>query len=872
MPAFVDLPKELLLDIFSHLDSETVLHSLSLVCKRISSISRDNILWQKFCRDLHYDQIEFPERNLQLSTNYWEEFRYQKYVDQTTAKYLQDIVNDPSKREVGIAAIPRIGLRARLHLVQVFDSESTTIQEKYYARELIYAINQRHSVIEILSMFYFPTTFDPFTFLLAFDSFYLDRSNTAGPASEQSYSVYITYIKSLLLPLKSYLAQLNETKDSLPASKVYSEYLFIVQNFGFILYQAELLNDISVRDINPGNVSGLFLYGVFHNQRPSISLVSAILYHYFATWIGLPASIVVLDFDAYIRIENPTYTHPPSQLQPQQQQQQQSRPHSRSNNQTSLGNNINGAHNIENNNNNNNDDDFTKSECFFVDVNRAGKIRDVEEMNGIIRLGRGRHTSLKPSSSKDIVDVFMRHFTDGYSLHQDSSRTSAVMFLGVMIFSFISIFAEKNRKNVPLMAQRETNNSRNITKALEPIDLVNLPSLSDLTRSGRNARGLGANGMEYKNNNDYNYGYDHTNIYGNNNNNNNDDDNDNDDNDDDDGYYRRNGFSSDSEEKLTQLYTMATSSLTYQIPCDFNLVYDFLFKLAPRGISMTDKKNTVSKLCSQLNLESSFTEQDFDMRKRFRVRPRYHIGQVHHVEPTGIYGVIVGWYYVSQVAGRSIRFTPNSSRRSSNSSNSSNVNDVNNNTGSPRRSNNGSAASSSNSSNGTSRSNNDSNSTLRSSSCDSNYDIESPSTLVQYIILLDSSRVFKLLESSLNIVQYSLPALLDASPTFFGIEVGRFFRFYDESQRAFVPVAELLSQFQEDEKYFSKILQTSQQSRNNNNNNNNNTNNETLEIELDSGSDSELDLDIQHHQSHPKNRTCSVTTNSSYNGRSQLFQ
>lgn len=36
-------------------------------------------------------------------------------------------------------------------------------------------------------------------------------------------------------------------------------------------------------------------------------MISAIIYHYFAKWVGIPASIVVLDFDAYIRIEDPTY-------------------------------------------------------------------------------------------------------------------------------------------------------------------------------------------------------------------------------------------------------------------------------------------------------------------------------------------------------------------------------------------------------------------------------------------------------------------------------------------------------------------------------------------------------------------------------------
>lgn len=36
-------------------------------------------------------------------------------------------------------------------------------------------------------------------------------------------------------------------------------------------------------------------------------MVAVILYHYFAVWAGLNASVVALELETFVRIEDPTY-------------------------------------------------------------------------------------------------------------------------------------------------------------------------------------------------------------------------------------------------------------------------------------------------------------------------------------------------------------------------------------------------------------------------------------------------------------------------------------------------------------------------------------------------------------------------------------
>lgn len=713
-----DLPRELLFSIFGRLDDSSLL-SVALTCRRLSTVARDSLLWLPRCRQRHYVPIGYPSYNLSPADDYWEEFCYQSHVDWTVKKLLADIVSDPASRASAVVAVPRIGLRARLQLLRTLHRSSFSLREKYYARELIYAINQRHAVLETLYMFSCDR-FDPFKFLLAFDAFYLVRPCTAGPSSEESYHSFIDIVQTALKPLKTTISSLSQkiidlgNQISAAERETFREqYLVATQKFGHTLHHFGLLNDISVRDMNPGNVAGLFLYGVFENrQQPSISLVAAIIYYFFAKWMGLPASIVVLDFDVYIRIEDICSSRAPG-------------------------------------------NDLVEEHCFFVDVNRAGKIRTVEEMQAIIQLGRGRHTSLKPSSPRAIVDVFMRHLTDRYPLHQDASRTSALMFSGVMILSFVSMFAEQNKEKVPLIAPRESNTLRILDQVTRHIDLSSIPNIF-LKQGGTT------------NNGEFEY-----------------------------------------SEEMAQLYTMAITSLTNQIPCDLNLVYDFLFLISDDLVSTLEKKATLKKVC--ILLKNAGLESTDISGISSKPKPKYHLGQVVYNERSWKFGVVIGWSYVSRMRPRRA-VSDNSSLRNRHDVSSTTAHNCAN---------------------------------IRTKP-----DVHS-SWQVQYSVFQSSYATTRILESSISPLNFSsipnpssslaltptssassfseslLPPspqdtdfpslctydadpqpenfskLISVEPTFFGLAVGKYFAGFDETHQLFIPGQELLDIYTDEASFFS---------------------------------------------------------------------
>ncbi|VVT43882.1 uncharacterized protein SAPINGB_P000193 [Magnusiomyces paraingens] len=755
MPGLADLPREILLLIFAYTDPETVLNSLSLVSKNISTVSRDSLLWHKFLTQHIYPIISFPAID-PATKSYWEEYVYQLKVDAQTSSLLKKIVADPDDREKHVAAVSRLGLRARPHLVRVLtalessltETSSCVLREKYYARELLIAINQRHSVTNVLNMLSSSSssTFDAFDFLMAFDSFYLNRSPEAGPSCEASYPL-ISTLKKKLLPFKKFWnsnfgphAQPYDRLADDDREAIRNRFLDWVHSLGSILFQSRLINDISrarTRNIYGQAPQAYFLHCILNHPHrfPANSLIASIIYCHFAKWIGLKASVVVLEYDSYVRIEDPTK----SVALP------------------------------------------GDTECFFVDPNRQGKIRTPDEMRAIISLARGggggggggaglgsglgaglgggsttittatgvgsAHTSLDPSPSRLVVDMFLRHFTDGYPMHHDSGRTSAIMLMGVMMFSFVAIAARKYSKLPPgVPANPETNNTRvlrSTTRALLDQCIVACAPQSPLAIS----------------------------------------------------------IPPSLDERLTHLYTMAMSSIVYKIPCALTLAYDFLFPLVPAALVTDDtKRAAAAKLRQQLDLQTlPFTEQDYEFRRSFSARPKYHIGQIHYIDRAAVCGVIVGWSYVSHIAGRNYRTAPagtaspvepQSPVQGGVSAHDRGM-DVN-----------------------TSR--------HRRLSAD-----DTAASLIQYVVLPASSAsgVLRVLEPAINLWRPSHSELIALNPAFFGLDVGRFFDRYDDTRSLFVPGMELLKHYPEERVYFKDMV-NNDDDKNENDENDNNDNND----------------------------------------------
>lgn len=691
------IPKELILKIFGYVDSDTLYYSVPLVCRFFLLLARDSVLWRKFCFEEIYPEIGFTPSAIKPVENYWEEFQYQKRLNKLTESLFNKIVTDSHDRGSLVLMIPRLGQRAKFYLNSVYNSPTSTPRQRYYSRELLYAINQRASLIKILSTFYNTEDFDPFEFLLAFDAFYLDRSCTLGPSTELTYNSEISAVKAELSPLREHLSQT-------PASRQTRElYCHIAEKIGQILYSWGFINNVSDKRMNPRNVPGFFLSGVFSGERPSCSLVSAAIYNYFSQWVGLPSCLITMDTDVYIRIEDPEYLY-------------------RTNNKKQAPSNSNGKNghnngNLESHQRRDNENDqeemVSDEECFFVDVNRAGKIRNVDEMMVIVQILQNsrirRPVSLKPSARKDIILAFVRLFAAHYSLHQDYSKLSSVMFLGVLMFSFLSLVGECYRSLIDSIIPEELSSDRNDIFNIVNPDISNIPKSIFENLDTRFFNMFNTHRISLFNR------------------------------------FENNQSFSEIEEKLNQLYTMAFPPLIYHIPINLSMVYDFLFPYAPKAISIEEKRRAVTKISENISIEMPLVQPSFKKREKMSQKPKFHLGQVTFSNRTGLYGIIVGWGYISPENGALIE------------------DDIN-----------------------------EENPSLA----------ELNTAKVQYIILLESLRISKVLEPSIVAISKPYERLLDIDYDFFSTESGRFFDDYDDNLCLFIPGNELRDQFPEERDFF----------------------------------------------------------------------
>lgn len=853
------LPRELLLSIFKHLDDDSnkksnltnsnnssqhktnsshdSLLNVALVCRSLASAARDSLLWESRCRRQHYVPIGYSADNIELSEDYWDEFCYQKQVDRAVARLLNEVVNSSSSstafgRASQINAISRIGLRSRLYLLRKLNTPSSNLREKYYSREILNALNQRNAVIETINMVA-SDNFDPLKLLLALDAFCLERPCTDGPSSIDTYKPLFTKVKKELMRLKAFISNINtkcaklnsfgnlagsgggNTATAAEHDTIRHDFVFAVQKLGRILYRFNLLNDISDSELDPKNLSGLFLYGIFSNdrERPSMSFIAGIIYHYFATWIGLNASIVASDFDVYIRIEDPITTvsgAAPTTAKAPKSTSTATEDHKL------------------------NDQSF-ESLCIFADVNRAGKVRSIEEVQEILRLCQCRHTSLKPSPPSLIIDTFMRHLTSQYSLNQDPSRLSlssassassilsftstsslsssseatAMFCFGVTILSFALLVGQQDKEIVKELIPRESNNSRNLEQAIKSNNLYLMHSLYNQSNNVQSRKTKYLNAAE-----------------------------------------------------IMQTYTTAASVILNHTPCSLNLLCDFLFLVPDTLIPKSEKEIALEAVVGQLqntlppttNHKHTHSSQPF---------PKYHLGTAVYTQRSWKFGVVIGWTYVSQTRGwRSLSYSHGTNGGSSNGSNGNGPNGHT-----------------------SSRSVNQVPPTLRSFSHyngtkptpGSNYSGNNAAAAaaattttvwqVQYVVWQSSNGIVKVLESSLMPINFSfIPQaaiesglsalsivsqntvyplnqsdshtsnrfwdsnessnsqeisspedkpespqsplsnfgkLVSLEPNFFGSSVGKYFISFDEQLQLFVPSQELLDEYVEEREFFS---------------------------------------------------------------------
>lgn len=534
------LPEELLYKILVYCDLETINH-VSLASQRLHIASRDNLLWHHFCQtDL--ETIAFhPSARKLPPDGYRAEYLYQRHIDTLVDEYVHSIVDNPATRFEKILTLSRIGLRCRPKLLDIFshpDYETYNLRHRYYASELIQTISYRQAVLRALNMFKSNDRFDTFQFYLAFDAFQHGISVYKGPSSELTYGYEITLIRKVLMPIKiAFEADTHSQHSGIPKRNSIQN---AAQLLGSRLYSMNLILDIKDQPDIGGYRAELgehFLREVFTNydvvngipsfNTPSYALLRAAVYVYFARWIGLDASIAVLEFDTFVRIEDPSRSQPKSL-----------------NSHQSKG-------------------------CFFADLNRAGKVREVEDMMELIRIANSSNSRLRPSTRQEIIEIFSRECINVVfpRTNQFEDKSDCILFLGAMICSFLCSAAHRQKAlglSVPVWDGDSTTRLDIWKLSSHRCSLESIIEYSNelSARTEKRADELAALNP---------------------------------------------GTERYNEDRLTHRYSMAIPAITFQVPCALVLLTDFLLPLAPSTTRADDKVRTLESVIDKLVLKDKKT-------------------------------------------------------------------------------------------------------------------------------------------------------------------------------------------------------------------------------------------------------------------------
>lgn len=531
------LPQEILHDILIHCDIETV-NAVSLVSKQLYTVTRDNLLWHHFCKpDL--DSIQFHPSSLTIPVDgYRAEYLYQRSIDRVVEENLKLIVQYPESRFEKILFLSRIGLRCRVKLQQIVfhnDYDRYNLRYRYFASELIQVISYRESAMKALDMFRSEEPFDLLELYFAFDAFKYGKSIKLGPSCEETYSDELNRIKKALTPIKT-----KFIRDSNQVRSIYSKTNFIestAKSLGEGLQNMNLIIDAeesSFRTPNSEYLPQYYISGVLSKclsseplkyNTPSHMLLRASLYVYFAKWIGLEASIIVLKFGVFVRIEDPSRAE---------------------------------SHTFN----------LDKAKgCFFADMRRAGKIREVDEIMDVIKITKLDIKDLSPSSSTIVMDSFSQECIKHLRTRTNKFENQSVclLFLGAVLCSFLLAATQRQQTlntKFPILIQ---DSSTRLDLSAQSLDQLSPSSIYQISNKPSTLEHVTAPMIPQSTNNT---GYD--------------------------------------EDHLNRGFSLVLAVITFQIPSAFVLVTDFLLTLVPKNFNK--EPNVLQIIIDKLMLKEQTTE------------------------------------------------------------------------------------------------------------------------------------------------------------------------------------------------------------------------------------------------------------------------
>lgn len=562
------LPEEILYKILVHCDLPTV-NSVSLCTKRLHAASQDTLVWQNFClRDRELMGFH-PSDCVVPVDGYRSEYIYQRHVDRIVEENIRRIVDDPATRFERILAISRLGLRSRPMLLKIYDHpdyDLYNLRYRYFAAELLQAVRFREAALQIVTMFTDSRQLDMFKFYIAFDAFQPSSDVRECVGCESLYSEPLSVIKQYLRQIKVHYENAINSREHQRMKKG-NPLEAACRQLGALLYNMNLILDI--QEFQPGRMEFNFrdvlqYYRIEQHTpvfaMPSYALMRAAIYVYCARWIGIDASIVVLDFDIFVRIEDKTRSDPLH------------------------------AHAAK------------REGCFFADLNRAGKLREVEDMLELIRIANSPKTDLSPSTTHELIENFSHACISKVfpQPNQFEAKSDCVLFLGAMLCSFLCTAVQRQQAlNIPIPIEFEnTGTRRDLTSychtqcSVENI-VRRSQKLKNLT-GAKLAAYRAATGTEY------------------------------------------------NEDKLMHRFSMVIPSVTFQVPVSSILLTDFVIPLSPTLVKGSDHVHNISSIIDILQLKDrkSANSQGAQPYPDSLV-PEFCPGDLIFHERAGQYGVII---------------------------------------------------------------------------------------------------------------------------------------------------------------------------------------------------------------------------------------
>lgn len=370
--------------------------------------SRNNLLWKAFNTQV-LDRIIFPQcRRREPRDGPFNEFMYQRSIDRLVERYMNDIVHNNNSRLQRSLQLSRIGLRASKQLKDFLSvQDSTYLRHRYYSLALLKAISLNYVIIQFCKNF--DKGFDIMDLFLLLETA-TDRDREYRIFTENSFADDFKLIKSDLqvdkykyseqLSVGSYLDQ-HAREAAVAVSKALSS--------------ADLLHDYSVERPFSFENSPLRLRldsvfdrssGICQIHKPAQIELSVALYYYFAKWMGLEVSLIIVARSLYVRIKDP---HPKK----------------------------------------------SQDGYFFIDPGRAGKLREYDEMLGICTLAHVNPvTALQPASISNIIHQCYHGYLNL------GSRNYELDFMYPMLFFLIEGLNRLKQLNIDYQMPEEYSDRR----------------------------------------------------------------------------------------------------------------------------------------------------------------------------------------------------------------------------------------------------------------------------------------------------------------------------------------------------------------------------------------------------------------------------